>query len=979
MSREEPSHVAHRPSNETILDEQREGWNTGDRPRVEELLARYSFLSDDAETVLDLIYHEYVIRRELGETPHPEEYLERFPEWSDALARQFAVDDVLRSIPRAELNPEDEITTVEGVALNPPGVRPDIIDGYEILGELGRGGMGVVYRAFDRRLSRQVAIKTMGEASASSPAQLRRFRAEAEVIARLVHPHIIPIYAIGEYQGRPYFSLEYAEGGSLADRLAGSPLSSRDAAELTQTLARALHAAHCAGIVHRDLKPSNVLFHRHGTAKIADFGLAKLLGEDSSQTLSGEVLGTPSFMAPEQAEGHSREVGPAADIYALGAILYQTLTGRPPFLGASAMETLRLVVSTEVVPPRRQRPDVPRDLETITLKCLEKEPRRRYPDAEALADDLRRFLEHRPIAARPIGPAGRFWRWCQRNPPLAALTAILLLTFLLGTPAMSFLWLQARADRALAVRDRDRAERSRDRAIGAVNAMLHVEDDDMLAEELRPYRKSLIDAGMRESLALIRDLEGDPRAEHQRIEAEAALARVQVDAGDLVAGVETIRKAIAKAEALSARDPSNLRSRGLLAGILQRAASFVPDETERRTDGERSIELLRSIPARSQGVNPGDSRVITAMNRYNTAHFWSGKGQFNKAISDLLEARTAIEEAIDQGNRAPQTIALSGNIWLYLCRDYAYTSLDSAIAAGTQAESIFSSLVRDHPEVYQYTWQLFLAREELGLRLSAADRSDEAIAILERARQTIKGMAPRYGKLVSRMAFLQGALALLDLNLRNAYESDLSRFADRFREVIVEAHEITDKLRIVEEPDSNRQSIQAITSFDLINLQEEDGRHPSLEAILDSERAWTTALRQTPGDAFTLAYLVIVRRRIARELADHGRSDEAEVWSQRSLEPAMGRPEILYLAATDRAAKAGKTGTYPTKLDQHQLRERRRQFVVDATEMLRQAIANAYNESERIRSDPAFDPIRKEPDFVAIVADLGFPANPFSP
>jgi hypothetical protein len=277
---------------------------------------------------------------------------------------------------------------------------PPSFPGHEILGELGRGGMGVVYKARDQELGRVVAIKTIAEGQHATPEQRDRFRAEAHAVARLHHPNIIAIHAIGAHANRPYLSLEFAEGGSLGQRLAEKPMAPREAAALVETLARAVHAAHQAGVVHRDLKPSNVLLTSDGVPKVSDFGLAKLLDAESGRTLSGQVMGTPSYMAPEQAEGHAKQVGPAADVYALGAILYHALTGRPPFLGESAMETLKLVTSTDVVAPHLLRTDIPRDLETICLKCLEKDPLKRYAGAEALADDLRRFLEGRPILAR---------------------------------------------------------------------------------------------------------------------------------------------------------------------------------------------------------------------------------------------------------------------------------------------------------------------------------------------------------------------------------------------------------------------------------------------------------------------------------------------------------------------------------------------------------------------------------------------------
>ncbi len=333
----------------------------------------------------------------------------------------------------------------------PPPAFPD----YEVLDEIGRGGMGVVYKARDLKLGRVVALKTIAEGRHASGDLKERFRAEALAAARLRHPNIVVIHAIGEHQGLPYFALEFVDGGSLAKRLAQGPLPHHEAALVVETLAQAVHVAHQAGIIHRDLKPSNVLLAADGSPKVSDFGLAKLLGSDSGRTLSGQVLGSPSYMAPEQAEGHSRQVGPAADIYALGAILYQALTGRPPFLGGSAVETLKLTAATDAVPPRRLRPDLPRDLETICLKCLEKDRNKRYASALDLADDLRRFRQFQPIAARPLGALGRFARWCRRNPKLAGLAATLALTFAVGTPTLLALWLRAAADRARAQLEAD--------------------------------------------------------------------------------------------------------------------------------------------------------------------------------------------------------------------------------------------------------------------------------------------------------------------------------------------------------------------------------------------------------------------------------------------------------------------------------------------------------------------------------------------
>jgi eukaryotic-like serine/threonine-protein kinase len=302
---------------------------------------------------------------------------------------------------------------------------PDV-DGYDILAELGHGGMGVVYKARQRRLSRLVALKMIRAGSLAMPEDRARFRIEAEAVAKLRHPNIIQIYDIGEVGGLPFVALELLEGGSLDAAFSGTPQPGRSSAMIVATLARAVHAAHQAGIVHRDLKPSNVLFARDGTLKITDFGLAKCLEEDGP-TETGQVLGSPSYIPPEQARGEKKGVGPETDVYALGAVLYELLTGRPPFKGTTPLETILQVLNQDPVPPSRLQCQLPRDLETICLKCLAKQAHRRYLSAEALADDLDRYLSDRPIRARRTPFWERGLKWARRRPTFSCLVAVTLL------------------------------------------------------------------------------------------------------------------------------------------------------------------------------------------------------------------------------------------------------------------------------------------------------------------------------------------------------------------------------------------------------------------------------------------------------------------------------------------------------------------------------------------------------------------------
>ncbi len=400
----------------------------------------------------------FLLREELRKiSPSRDDYVRRFPQFADRLGKQFALHQALQPETLANAPPPSR----QQGDFPAVGSALPLVTGYEILNELGRGGMGVVYRAWQQKLKRVVALKVMLAGDYAGPEGVGRFRIEAEAMARLQHPNIVQVHEIGEQDGRPFLALEYVEGGSLARKLAGTPLASAEAARLVEVTALAMHAAHLKGVVHRDLKPANVLLTADGAPKVTDFGLAKLVVGGSGQTASGAFLGSPSYMAPEQAGGDSAHVGPPADVYALGALLYEALTGRPPFRGATVADTVRQVMSEDPVSPRRLCPTVPRDLETICLKCLKKSPKIRYATAADLASDLGRFLAGEPVWARPSGPAEHAWKWARRRPAPAAALAVAVLAA--ATLLTGGLWYQGQLEDAVvyAHGQRDEAGRAR--------------------------------------------------------------------------------------------------------------------------------------------------------------------------------------------------------------------------------------------------------------------------------------------------------------------------------------------------------------------------------------------------------------------------------------------------------------------------------------------------------------------------------------
>jgi tRNA A-37 threonylcarbamoyl transferase component Bud32 len=379
---------------------------------------------------------------------------------------------------------------------------------YDLIKELGRGGMGIVFKARQMSLNRPVALKMIRSAALASEDERRRFQNEAEAVATLDHPHIVPILEVGNYEGQRYFTMKLIGGTSLNQRLADYVGDPRSAAELLKHVAEAVHHAHQRGILHRDLKPANIMLDERGEPFVTDFGLAKRIEGDSELTLSGAIMGTPAYMAPEQASGRRGAVTTASDVYGLGAIFYAVLTGRAPFEGDSVEETLEQVRNSAPSPPSKINPRMPRDLETICLKCLEKDPSRRYASAVELVSDLKRWLAGEPIAARAVGNAARFWMWCRRRPVIAGLSGavvVAILGGLIGTSLGLLAALQARRDALDREQDAHKARAKEREQTELAEQRLYAVRMNLIQGYWEDYHYDLLQQGLDEQLPANQD------------------------------------------------------------------------------------------------------------------------------------------------------------------------------------------------------------------------------------------------------------------------------------------------------------------------------------------------------------------------------------------------------------------------------------------------------------------------------------------
>jgi serine/threonine-protein kinase len=810
---------------------------------------------------LDDVILAYVEAVEAGQPADRTAWLTRYPHLADELGHFFADQDQFSSLVApicVNTPPPQRGSGAVALEVRPPLASGCLIGDYELLDDLACGGMGVVYKARHQKLGRVVALKMIRAAALAQAEDVARFRLEAEAVAALDHPNIVPIYDVGEHDGRPYFTMKLIDGGSLAAALGAARWSAapRAAAQLVATVARAVHYAHERGILHRDLKPANILLDRQGEPHVSDFGLATRLPSATTPapahtlTQKGIAVGTPGYMAPEQANGPKAGVTVAADVYSLGAVLYELLTGRPPFQADTPLETLVQVLERPPARPRSLAPAVPRDLETICLKCLEKDPARRYASAEALADDLQRFLDGEPIQARPAGTPERVWRWCRRSPAVATLAAALAVAVTGGLVAVTFLWqraegrrLQAEEQRQLAEaalrsarEERERAEAHRLEAEeGFRQAHQVVERFCMrLSEErlshvpgLQPVRRDMLAAGLKYYQDFVAKRSDDPDLKADLAKAHFRVAFLTNLVGSKRDALDSYAQALKTYEELSAADPDNCCYREQIAMTCINMGGVLEATNERKAaldTYERARDLLEGLDRAS----PGSPKVLA-----NLGILYNNLGNVNRVLNHLDESQNAYEKALAVQERLSRNdprdpVPLRELAVVYVNVAILYSTRgdkDEALRWHEKARDLQEKLFHDHPSDTKVQHDLALTCRRIGDRLVRDGRSEEGMRSLEKGHGLIEKLAAANGSVTE----YQWELALSHRSLGHAEKAakDKVKAAASYRAAI-------DLLRKVRRQDSSAVTYSrdlAATLFDLALL------------LSDESQKWDEAIR----------------------------------------------------------------------------------------------------------------------------------------
>jgi serine/threonine-protein kinase len=814
-----------------------------------------------------------------------------------------------------------------------PAALPKRVAGYEILGVLGRGAMGVVYKARQSGLNRLVALKMILSGDHAAEHEIARFKAEAEAVAQIQHVNIVQIYEVGEEAGRPYFSLEFVDGGSLDKKIAGNPQPPREAAQLVHLLAAAMDVAHQKGIIHRDLKPANVLIARDGTPKISDFGLAKKLEGASGQTQSGAILGTPNYMAPEQALGKLDDIGPVSDVYALGVILYELLTGRVPFRGTNMIETLKQVATREPVAPSALQDKIPRDLETICLKCLQKDRTRRYATAGALAEDLRRFLNLEPILARPVGRAERAWRWCRRNPLGAAAiagVAVWAVTMSLLAWRLQVQKSATEAARTEAVKNQHEAEHQTEvaqaneadaKAKGKVARERHEKAvitvaklvEEMLkrlqsrvimtnaAPEVRGLRDQMVKMSREQMMLLAKELEDVDATSFGRLEAHQLVGDVLRHLGQGQEALGHFKQGADLARKIADEEPNSDKARGNLSVMVTRLGDMERelrgDPRAARAHYEEALRLRRDI------IDHPRSGDFTALDHtIALSHLELRLGQTDLDVGDPSAARGHFQTCMEQRRRwsaakpeldEGRSYLAEAWMWLGVCGWHLRD--ESAVRDGFgQSVALCDVLIKKHPNAFWFKADLAEIQGYRGDAWLRSGKTNEAKASFDESLANLQAALTRQP---DETAF-RAALAMT--------EARLARFSNA--------------------PDDARKHDEVALRI-----------YAELLQIEPNNLAWQGAF--------------------ARQLARCGKPVDAASKADALLRTNPSSPVLLLESARCYAACSAADPAAKTK------------FADKAIGAVRTLTAGGFKDRAALASDPDLVPLRSDPGFQALAAD----------
>lgn len=621
--------------------------------------------------------------------------------------------------------------------LEPPQIEGELgrLGPYRLWRVLGHGGMGIVFQASDARLGRDVALKVLLDARYTDPHYVSRFEREAEALSHLQHPHIVRVYEAGQHRGRPYLALEYISGGTLAEKTAGRPYGIPESATLIETVARAVHYAHTQGILHRDLKPGNILISATDQRPlVADFGLSKRT-DLTDLTQTGDVLGTPGYIAPELV-GRGKESTAAVDTYSLGAILYDLLTGRPPFRGETPFETLDQARTSEPVPPRRLRPAIPRDLETICLKCLQREPSKRYATAEGMADDLARFLRHEPIRARPISVAERLVKWGRRNPALALLIAVSSLSLVLFVALNLMYSERVRATLVQVQNERNRADEGYQSARDTLNRMLTRLERRPVgdAPQLKELQQELLEDALAFYLAVLRrGNQQDPAVKRDCALACQRAGTIESLLGkwdDASTHFQMCLKLISELPAELRDDPGVQQ----LLGACHNNIAIVANNNRRWEEAEQHHRAAFEIQERLQKLRPEEAsyRSGIAETSLNLGVVYQLTGRSREAEQSLVRARdmhTALAEQFPDNESYRSSLAQDHeNLALLYQNSDRADRAELAVQGHDKADKTLRPLVAKHPPGGEYALTLAAVCINWSYCLRAAGKHEEAIA-----------------------------------------------------------------------------------------------------------------------------------------------------------------------------------------------------------------------------------------------------------